>query len=298
MIIMRIIKWIIKFLSQHKRGVIAGAAGIGAAGAGAGIFGAHKAKKINRQALKIQQDALKMHERSYQETQKILAMLGEAEKIAIDSFAHFADTMERIQGRPKFKSNIFSAVKLPSYEPEEIKKLSTDLQMAIVGAGGVGVGALAGLAAFGAGSIVAAPAMALGGVVLCIKGFDLKKKAINNKRQAKKMEKSVDEIVAYYTEIQKTSESFRSSLNSVFNRYIEELQQIEEILSVKTNWKQFSREEKKVVENTVLLARLLYEMTQTKIVVRQKNEDKLETINTAEIVKLQHQTTKLLRDAT
>lgn len=87
-------------------------------------------------------------------------------------------------------------------------------------------------------------------------------------------------------------------MNSVFNRYIEELQQIEEILSVKTNWKQFSREEKKVVENTVLLARLLYEMTQTKIVVRQKNEDKLETINTAEIVKLQHQTTKLLRDAT
>ena len=86
------------------------------------------------------------------------------------------------------KSNIFSAVKLPNYEPEEIKKLSTDVQMAIVGAGGVGVGALAGLAAFGAGAIIAAPAMAGAGLILCIKGFGLKKKAIENKKQAKQME--------------------------------------------------------------------------------------------------------------
>lgn len=43
-----------------------------------------------------------------------------------------------------------------------------------------------------------------------------------------------------------------------------------------------------------LLARLLYEMTQTKIVVRQEKEDRLETVNTAEIAKLQKQATKLL----
>ena len=43
-----------------------------------------------------------------------------------------------------------------------------------------------------------------------------------------------------------------------------------------------------------MLARLLYEMTQTKIVVRQEKEDRLETVNTAEIAKLQKQATKLL----
>ena len=43
-----------------------------------------------------------------------------------------------------------------------------------------------------------------------------------------------------------------------------------------------------------MLARLLYEMTQTKIVVRQEKEDKLETVNTAELTKLQKQATKLL----
>ena len=294
--IRRIIRWIISFFTRHKKGVIVGAAAIGGAGAGAGIFNAHKAKKINRQALDIQQNALERHEQAYQETQAVLALLGEVEKDAIDSFVHFADTMERIQGRPKFKSNIFSTVKLPNYEPEEIKNLSAEVRMAIDGVVGAGVGGLAGLAAFGAGAgaLVAAPAMALGGVVLCVKGFGLKKKAIENKRQAKQMEKSVDEIVAFYAELRKAADSFRGSVTAVYSRYAEGLQHVEDTLTIKTVWKQFSREEKKNVENTVLLARLLYEMTQTKIVVRQEKEDKLETVNTAEIAKLQKQATKLL----
>lgn len=294
--IRRIIRWIISFFTRHKKGVIVGAAAIGGAGAGAGIFNAHKAKKINRQALDIQQNALEKHEQAYQEAQAVLALLGEVEKDAIDSFVHFADTMERIQGRPKFKSNIFSTVKLPNYEPEEIKNLSAEVRMAIDGVVGAGVGGLAGLAAFGAGAgaLVAAPAMALGGVVLCVKGFGLKKKAIENKRQAKQMEKSVDEIVAFYAELRKAADSFRGSVTAVYSRYAEGLQHVEDTLTIKTVWKQFSREEKKNVENTVLLARLLYEMTQTKIVVRQEKEDKLETVNTAEIAKLQKQATKLL----
>lgn len=294
--IRRIIRWIISFFTRHKKGVIVGAAAIGGAGAGAGIFNAHKAKKINRQALDIQQNALEKHEQAYQETQAVLALLGEVEKDAIDSFVHFADTMERIQGRPKFKSNIFSTVKLPNYEPEEIKNLSAEVRMAIDGVVGAGVGGLAGLAAFGAGAgaLVAAPAMSLGGVVLCVKGFGLKKKAIENKRQAKQMEKSVDEIVAFYAELRKAADSFRGSVTAVYSRYAEGLQHVEDTLTIKTVWKQFSREEKKNVENTVLLARLLYEMTQTKIVVRQEKEEKLETVNTAEIAKLQKQATKLL----
>lgn len=83
-------------------------------------------------------------------------------------------------------------------------------------------------------------------------------------------------------------------MTAIYSRYAEGLQRVVDTLATKTVWKQFSREEKKNVENTVLLARLLYEMTQTKIVVRQEKEDKLETINTAEIAKLQKQATKLL----
>lgn len=294
--IIRIIRWIISFLTKHKRGVIAGAAGLGTAGAGAGIFNAHKAKKINRQALDIQQAALERHEQAFQDTQSVLAMLGDVEKDAIESFVHFADTMERIQGRPKFKSNVFSTVKLPNYEPEEIKNLSAEIRMAIDGVVGASVGGLAGLAAFGAGAgaLVATPAMAGVGLVLCIKGFGLKKKAVENRRQAKQMEKSVEEIIAFYAELRKDADSFRESVTAVYSRYAEGLRRVEGTLTTKNIWKQFSQEEKKNVENTVLLARLLYEMTQTKLVVRQAKEDKLETVNTAELAKLQKQAIKLL----
>ena len=294
MIIIRIIKWIISFIMKHKRGTLIGAVGIGGAGAGIGLFKAHKAKKINRRALEIKNAALEKYELTNQKTQDVLAELGKVEKTVIDSFEHFADTIEKIQGRPKIKTAFFSGIKLPSYEPEEIRKLSIDVQMAIAGAGGIGVGALAGLAAFGAGSIVAAPAMVGAGLVLCIKGFSLKKKAIENKKQAKQIEKSVEEIVAYYAELQKAAESYRRSITAVYNRYINGLQHIEKAITTKMYWKQFSREEKKSVENTVLLARLLYEMIQTNIVVRQETEDKLETVNTAEIAKLQKQANKLL----
>ena len=294
MIIIRFFKWIFSFFTKHKKGVIAGAAGIGLAAGGAGVVNAQQAKKINKQALEIQQAALEKHEKAYSDTQQSLAELGEVENQAIGSFTHFADTMERIQGRPKFKANLFTGVKLPNYEPEEIKSLSAEVQMAIAGAGGVGVGTLAGLAAFGAGALVAAPAMVGAGLVLCVKGFGLKKKAVENNRQAKQMEKNVEEIVAFYGDLRNAAVSFRKSVVAVYSRYTDCLLRVEDTLLTKDIWKQFTHEEKKNVENTVLLARLLCSMVKTEIVVRQEKEDKIETVNSTELVKIQKQATKLL----
>lgn len=296
MIIVTIIKKLLSWLKDHTIGVILAALGVGGAAGTKGAVDAHKAKKMNRQAREIQQAALERYEQAYQDTQAVLAVLGDVEKSAIDSFVHFADTMEQIQGRPRFKSNALSSVKLPNYEPEEIKKLSTDVQMAIVGAGGVGVGALAGLAAFGAGAIIAAPGLAGAGLVLCIKGSELKRKAIENKMQAEQIEKSVEEIVAYFAELRKAVNTFRGSITAVYNRYTECLRRVEDTLTIKIIWEQFSREEKRNVKNTVLLVQLLNKMTQTKIVVRPEKEDKLEKINTAELAKLQRQATKLLNE--
>lgn len=62
-------------------------------------------------------------------------------------------------------------------------------------------------------------------------------------------------------------------------------------------WKEFSKIEKRTVENTVLLARLLYEMTKTNIIIKQDSEEKLEKLNSAEMVKLQKQAGKLLQEA-
>lgn len=286
---------LLSWLKNHTIGAIIGAAAIFAGGAAVkSAVDHHKAKKINQEALDIQNAALEKHEQAYQKTQSVLATLGEVEKDVIDSFVPFADAIERIQGRPKFKSNVFATVKLPNYEPKEIKKLSTNVKTVIASVGGAGVGALAGLAAFGAATIVAAPALVGAGLVVCVRGFGLKKKAIENKRQANQMEKIVEKIIAFYAELRNAADSFRWSMIAVYNKYGECLRRLEKTLITKTVWKEFSIEEKKNVENTVLLARLLYEMTQMEIVVRQKKEDKLETVNTAEINKLQNNAAKLL----
>lgn len=296
MILIRIIRVVIKWLREHLIGVLAGSAAVGGATAGVGAYNSHKAKKINKEALEIQNAALEKHDRAYDETQQVLSELGKVEERIIDSFDWFADIMERIQGRPQFKTNVFSSVKLPNYEPAEIKSLSAEVRMAIGGAGGAGVGALAGLAAFGAGAIIAAPAMIGAGLVLSVKGFGLKKKASENKRQAKEMMKSVDEIVAFYAELRKAADTYRESLNAVYHKYSELLTRVEAILLTKSAWKEFTRQEKRSVENSVLLARLLYGMTQLNLVVKQDSEEKIEKINYAELTKLKKQAGKLLKD--
>lgn len=293
--IWKIIKKIFSWITGHPKTVLGIGVAASVAGATVGGINAHKAKKINDRAQSIQQAALDKHEKQYQLTQRTLAQLGEIEKTAIDSFPFFSDTMAQIQGRPEFKSNIFSTVKLPNYEPEEIKCLSNDLQMALAGAGGAGIGALAGLAVFGATAIAAAPAMIGTGVVLCAKGFSLKKKAVETERQAKYLQKIVDEIVAFYVELRDATNSFRNSVSAVYTKYNECLQRVNSVLMIKSTWKELTRPERKNVENTVLLARLLYEMCKTNILIQQKDKRKLEKINSDNLLDLEKQAAKLLK---
>lgn len=289
-----LIKKIIEWIKEHIFGVIAGAAVIGAGAGAAGIANAHKAKKINKEAIAIQQAALEKHELAYEKLQRDLAKLGQTEKNAIDSFVLFADAIERIQNRPKIRTPLFSKVKLPNYEPEELKQLSTSLQTVIETGIGASLGALAGLAAFGANAVVAAPAMVAAGTVLCVKGCGLKKKAVANKKQAKKMSESVDEIIDFYSQLRETANSYQDSMSSVYNKYMECINRIMLTLTQKTSWKDFSREEKKNVENTVMLAKLLYQMCKTELIIQHKDAEKLEDINTTEINVLEKDAQKLL----
>ncbi len=293
MIILTLIKKILSWLKDHTKGVILAALGIGATTAAKGVVDAQKAKKINRQALSIRQTALERHENAYQETQQVMIKLGEVEKRAFDSFQHFADTMKRIE-LPTFLNAINLSTKIPYKEIEEMKVQSIEVQMALCGAGAGSAGALAGLAAFGAGAIIVAPAIIGAGVVLCVKGSNLKKKAVGNKKQAKQLEKSVDEIVVFYSEVKKTAESFRKIVDTVYNKYIEGLQRLEETLKIKTGYKQFTRQEKKNLENTIKLAILLCKLVKAPILIKQNGDNNLETVNTGELAKLQKEALKEL----
>lgn len=295
-LLIKIFKWLFGFFLKHKKGTLISAAGIGAVGAGVGFSNSIKAKKINKRAQIIQQEALDRHEREYRNTQEVLDKLGQIEKTVIDSFSLFSDLIEHIQGRPQFKTNVFSSVKLPNYETKEIKALSTEFQMAVAGAGGAVIGSLAGLAAFGANAIIAAPAMIVAGVQFCVKGVGLKKKAIENERQAKELKRNVDDIIEFYSKLRTTAESFYSIIHAIYKKYVEYLDRMNSILVTKSRWKDFSSSEKKTVENTVLMTKLLFSMVKTNIIIRSKNEEKIESINTIELSDLQSKAKKVLEN--
>lgn len=286
-LLFKVLKWIFSWFVKHPRKALVGAGVLSLGAAATGGVKAHKAKKINKKAQAIQQAALEKHEKAYHALMQDLDKLGQTEKNAIDSFCLFAETIEKIQERPNIKSPLLSRVKLPNYEPEEFIQLSSGVQTAMETVVGAGTGALAGLAAFGASAVVAAPAMIGAGVVLCVRGFGLKKKAIENKKQAEKMSESVDEIVDFYSRLRTTANTYSDSVSSVYNKYMECMSKILVTLTRKTSWKEFSREEKKNVENTVLLARLLYQMCQTNLIIKHEDTERIEEINAVEIQKLQ-----------
>ena len=286
-LLLKLLKKLLSFFVRHSKITLFGGAAVAVGTAVPGGINAHKAKKINKEALSIQRAALEKHDNAYDKLQQNLAKLGQAEKTAIDSFDLFAETIEKIQGKPRIRTPLLSRVKLPNYEPDEFRQLSTGIQTAIGTGVGAGAGALAGLAAFGASAVVAAPAMITAGVVLCVKGCGLKKKAIENKKQAIKMSESVDEIVAFYSQLGKTADSYCESVSMVYNKYMWCLSRTLVTLTQKTTWKEFSREEKKNVENAVLLARLLFQMCKAKLVIQQDDAEKVEAINTSEIHELQ-----------
>ena len=283
-----------KFCEKHPKGTLAAGGLLGGGAAAFGLNEGRKAKKMNKQAMAIQHDALAKHDAEYSETVQVLSQLGTLEKQIADSFEDFADVMEKIQGRPEFKTSLFSTVKLPNYQPKELRKFSEDFQLAIAGAGGAGMGALGGLAAFGGAAIVAAPAMLAGGIVLCVKGFSLKKKAVENVNQAKQMRESVKKIVSFYADVRSTANSIQSTVENAFQKYTDYLAIISKLTSQKQTWSEFSRSERKKVENTVLLARILYQFCKTPIITKSGSQSEIESVNHDEILNLQKQADKLL----
>ncbi len=261
-----------------------------------GLLKIFQAKTINDRALEIHSVAMKKYEKAYNDMQLVLAKLGKSEKSVIDSFAEFADAMEKIQGRPQIKTSGFASVKLPNYEPEEIRHFSVECQVVIEAAGGAGIGALAGFAAFGANAVILSPAMIAPGFVLCLKGNALKKKAIKNEHQAKAMSKDVDKMVDFYSELRVAADSFRESLDVVYSKYMDYLYRFKAMLLTKSTWTEFTEKDKRIVENTVLLARLLYEMTKVKIIEERGTETKLDKINSAELSKMQKKAEKILKN--
>ena len=254
-------------------GIIVGAAAVvGTAAAVDGAVKTKKAKQLNTQTKQIESNAISTYEKAYERANSQQLELGRNKKIAIDFFPWFSDLIERIQDRPNFRGQYDSTYKLQQLDINEIQCISENLRVALAGAAGAGAGALVGLAAFGASAIVAAPAIAVGGFVICAKGNKLYKEAKKNREKVLELEKQINSIVEYLTDVTDYSKSFSDTFN------------------YKSNWNDFNKKERMITKCCVLLTRLATEMCKVEIVIKGSTE----RVNVKEIEEIQDKAFNLL----
>jgi hypothetical protein len=321
--------------------IIGGLAAVaGVTGVGFGIHGGVKMKEANdtmNSAQCKQEKAVHLFEKRNSETTKFMDSIGKKELEILSTFDEFSNIIEKIQGRPDFKSYKRNGIKLPDYEAEELRKVSAGAGVLLGGIGGAAVGTAGGfaaagattsavmafgisstgtaistlsgaaatnatLAALGGGSIAAGGGgMALGSVVLggatlgvgllvggiifSVTGSTLSDKANAAYNQAKRTEKDVNRIVKYFNELNSAATPFKKSLIEIEKQYKKRLSTLNEIVNIskKTQWSEFTDQEKKMTENTVLLVGILYKMCKINLVSKNQNIDGLNSVNREEI---------------
>lgn len=143
------------------------------------------------------------------------------------------------------------------------------------GGGGMALGTtVLGVTTLGGGLLV-------GGVLFSLAGGKLSDKAEEAWAQTKEEEKKINEICVYLKELQTTAETYYntlSSVNHVYRKYLEQLKFMV-VEQRHTNWKAFTRKERLVTENTVLLVGLLYSMCKVELVLQSEKQDGINTIN-------------------
>ena len=160
-----------------------------------------------------------------------------------------------------------------------------------VGGGGMALGsAILGGATLGVGLLV-------GGVVFNVTGSKMSDQADEAYEQARRTEKEVNKIVAYFDELTNIARSFKKALDEVELQYGKRLVTLSRVVNVsgKTDWFEFTEEEKKLTENTVLLVGMLYKMCKTSIVLKTENSDGFQSLNRSEIDCVVNDASKLVK---
>ena len=288
MFIFKIIGWIFSkfrgFFSSKAGKITAaavGAVGVGAAGVGAVQAG--KAIKLNRRSKKMRDEALQRHEEHYNKVQAALEAAGKVKLTAIESFDDFADQMAKIQGRPEFAEVGCKGVALPTFTADDLKVISNNVALVVEGVGAAGAGAGLGIAVCGLNLVALGPGLLIGGIGLLIAGGHIKKKAIENNRQAKQLVKDIDAIVLQYDELAEAAALLEKHISAVYAQYDKHLARMKKILAKKTVWSEMTDKEHTAIENTILLVGMLYKLCKIELIVKQKKE---ETINAEEVKKV------------
>lgn len=158
------------------------------------------------------------------------------------------------------------------------------------GGGGMALGStILGASTLGVGLLV-------GGIIFSISGSSISDKADKAHQQMLENEKKVNEICNFLDELSSVAKKYLSTFQKVVTLYNESLSKMREIIDVRhlnnPNWNDFSYEEKTVVENTVLLVGVIYNMCKVKLVLSNgtKNVNKVNNYDITKATNMANET--------
>ena len=125
----------------------------------------------------------------------------------------------------------------------------------------------------------------VGGMIFNFTGSKLSDKADEAYSQMLRAEEKIDKSCEYMQELSGVSKEFLGELNTVNDIYAKNFAALKKTVLTdgKTDWNDFTGDEKLTTENTVLLVALLYNMCKVKLVLKSDNEDEPGEINKKEI---------------
>ncbi len=151
------------------------------------------------------------------------------------------------------------------------------------GGGGMALGTtILGVTTLGAGILV-------GGIIFNFAGIKLSKEADEALSQMRKAEETIDKVCQYLADLKLAANNYKQHLSMVRDKYKEIFGYVFYTVNTlhKTDWNEFSWEERIATQNTVLLVGLLYEMCQVNLVNKTDNKNEVNSINQKEVKDVQ-----------
>lgn len=143
------------------------------------------------------------------------------------------------------------------------------------GGGGIALGTtILGATTLGVGLLV-------GGIIFNVTGSQISDKAEEAWAQMKKAEKTIDAACVYLNDLKSAAIKYTDSIIKAREKYKEIFGYISYTVNnlKKTDWNDFSYEEKLATQNAILLVGLLYKMCQISLVNKATNEGDMNTVN-------------------
>ena len=138
----------------------------------------------------------------------------------------------------------------------------------------------------------------VGGIIFNFTGSSLSDKADEAWSQMKRAEEEINRICSYMQKLSEEANRYRNCLTTVNNVYLNHLRRLQQLVYIqkKTEWEEYTAEEKKLTENTSLLVGLLYKMCKVQMVLKAKKDGEINSVNYTEINNTMYLSEKFLRD--